>query len=337
VSAYRNTFGARERRRAEHAKAETALADVLPLMEKVYARRWSRIVGGSVGVFLGGIWPLLNFLPRHHFQSGAPFVTRSILTDWMLGSVALALLAAAITYPLARFRAKGALRSRNAIPVVDDEAADLAQLDAQAPFAWRERRLSALEAPSTALPMIATTAFAPLCLHLMFYLAWSTVDHGRGSLNDFSQWISVSMLVVGHAHIALAVCCLLFALAMSKLQTGDIVDRPKHRDWLRALGVATLVSAVPGILLLGVPPMISVATGLAFIPMMYLGARKALLHERAPIDAARELARTVTVDIADLEEHRAILLGEGPRVELIEEIWAPAPQEPDVAERPQAR
>jgi len=336
VSAYRNTFGARERRRAENAKAEAALVDVLPLMEKVYARRWSRIIGGGVGVLLGGIWPLLNFLPRE-YDGGSPFMPKSILTDWMLASVALSVLATAVTYPLARLGAKSALRPSKAPGVAGDETTDLARLEAESPFAWRERRLAALEAPSAALPMVATTAFAPLCLHLMFYLAWKTQEQGPASLADFGQWIAVSMLVVGHAHIALAICCVLFAVAMAKLQTAAIVVRPKHRDWLRALGVATLVSAVPGILLLGVPPMISVVTGLAFIPLMYLWTRKALLHERAPIDAARELARAVTVDIADLEEQRAALLGDGPRLAPTGDLWGTPANEPDAAMELQAR
>jgi hypothetical protein len=56
-----------------------------------------------------------------------------------------------------------------------------------------------------------------------------------------------------------------------------------------------------------------------------------LLRERAPIDAARELARAVTVDISDLEEHRAALLGEGPRVEPSEESWPTRPEESEAA------
>ncbi len=308
MNAYRTTFGPQERQRAENAKAESAIAEVLPQLEKVYAWRWSRLVGGSLGVLLGGIWPLLHFLPSRFNEDGERiFGPDDALAPFMLGSVAASLITALVTYPLARLRARRALGGAGAHGPRKGTADE-------APFAWRERRLSALEAPSAAMPMIATTAFTPLCLHLLAYLCLCTMDNSTPKLPDFGKWITISMVVVGHAHIALAICCVLYAVRLSKLPTNALVERPKHRDWLWALGIATLVSAVPGILLLGVPPLLSVATGLAFIPLMFLGIRRALIRERAPIDAARELALAVRVDIAELEQQRDELLLDGPRI-----------------------
>jgi hypothetical protein len=52
-----------------------------------------------------------------------------------------------------------------------------------------------------------------------------------------------------------------------------------------AYGWTCLAGAVPGFLLLGVPPLLVAVTGLTFIPASFWLARRAVLRERGHIEA----------------------------------------------------
>ena len=55
------------------------------------------------------------------------------------------------------------------------------------------------------------------------------------------------------------------------------------------------VSAVPGVLLLALPPIIAGATGILFIPFMFASMQRRLMHERTTLELAEE---TVHVRVA---------------------------------------
>ena len=77
-------------------------------------------------------------------------------------------------------------------------------------------------------------------------------------------------------------------------------------EWGKALGIAVLVAALPGVLLFCVPPLLALATGLAFIPFMYVLMRRRLMSERATIAELVDATRPRVVDPA----HAAAALDE---------------------------
>src|SRR5260370_38098921 len=91
-----------------------------------------------------------------------------------------------------------------------------------------------------------------------------------GSLQarGYDEWIRVSVLIVGNAHIALAVCAFLFARRLHRSSLEEMHCR-FHALWLKALGITVLVSAAPGVLLLAIPPVLTFVTGIAFVPGLF--------------------------------------------------------------------
>ncbi len=67
------------------------------------------------------------------------------------------------------------------------------------------------------------------------------------------------------------------------------------------------MAAVPGVVLLGLPPLIVFVTGAAFVPLAYHWIRARILAERSTI-AARD-ARCVdgAIELEDLEDARRVL------------------------------
>jgi hypothetical protein len=63
------------------------------------------------------------------------------------------------------------------------------------------------------------------------------------------------------------------------------------------------------VILLAVPPILAVITGLAFIPFMYLSARSRVLGERSALQQA-EIVTRVRVDVDEVEETQDALAQE---------------------------
>ncbi len=286
------------RRRAEFIKAATAVQPSLPELHRVYARRWGRIVGGAVGALLAGVWPFTFLVPG----SGSSFPDHSLPAYWLVGASLSSIVAGLAAGSVARVLARARFQPAPAPSATGDEQVDLARLDEADPFASRSRALERLEAPSLALPLVTASLLSPLLLHLVVYALLCLASSSALSMADYSAWIGMSMVIVGHAHLALAVCGLLFARKLRRMQTEEILARACYSDWGAALGVATLVSALPGLILFAVPPCVAAATGLVVVPAMYHLARWRLLRERAVTDAARELRARVCVDMLDIEQ-----------------------------------
>ncbi len=312
MSAYRGGIGFGLRRRTEFAKATAALEPSLPELHAVYARRWGRIVGGATGLFLAIVWPFTFLLPHTQppdegIYYRSPDYSPSVY--WMIGSFVAAILAGVVARPVARFLSRARFRTRPAPAMTGDEPLDVARLDAADPYASRARALSTLELPSVALPMITGSMFMPLVLHLLVYAVWCGLTSTSFKMNDYAAWIGMSMTIVGHAHIALAICTGLFARKLARTPSDEIEVQSRHRDWGVALGVATLVAAIPGVILLAVPPILTVITGLAFIPFMYMFARSRIQGERRALQRAQIVTR-VRVDVNEVEETQDVLAQE---------------------------
>jgi hypothetical protein len=246
---------------------------------RVYEGRCARTAAGMAGLAVGVV--MFADAARLLIVSGRldPANTAE-LTFLLWGGWALA----AVTYGVARLAAHARLRGMLA-PVLrsGDAAADLARLAGAAPRVVLARISWALERWSVAFPMMALSLLAPLTLHLLVAgtfrpALWLAEE------DAFGTWIAISVAIVGHAHLALAACCWRFARRARSLASVELMNRG-NKDWGTALGVALACSAVPGIVLIALPPLITLVTGLAFIPAMYLVMRRRLINERLTLEA----------------------------------------------------
>ena len=126
-----------------------------------------------------------------------------------------------------------------------------------------------------AWPLAALALLAPLTLHYLYYLA-TEAPVARGS---FDGWIGLSIAVVGHCHLLLAVLCWRFARRVRRRSAAELGHAPARDGWV-ALGLVTLASLVPGVALLGIPVLLVAVTGLLFIPAMFHWASLRVRRER---------------------------------------------------------
>lgn len=292
MSAYRDTALVL-RRRAELIKARAGLDDAMGDLHRVYARRWSRIVGGGVALtFVAALvgyllsWPFVDHVARNDAAT-------LLLLGGGVGGVVATILTR-IAFSLATRRV---FRRMAPLPEPTGRIAeDLAALEGASPWPAKETALRRLETASTMLPMIAISMLAPLTLHLGF----ATLMDGWKP-ESFSEWIAISGAIVGHAHIALAVTAALHARKLARSDVDAIAAMPTHKPWLTALGVAVLAASIPGIILLVVPPILTALTGFVFVPAMYLFMRHRLVSERTAMRVAELSCTGVRVDPAEAE------------------------------------
>jgi hypothetical protein len=143
-----------------------------------------------------------------------------------------------------------------------------------------ERSLFSMETASIALPLAGIAFAAPLTLHA----GVAVLD---GELRGFADWMRISAVLVGHAHLALAGHGLLFARTLHRARSGEESQRVRvERSWLGGLGVAVMCGIVPGIVLIGIPPVLVLVTGVVFIPASYMTLQIIFAHERAVVRRA---------------------------------------------------
>jgi hypothetical protein len=254
---------------------------------RLYAARVGRSAGGAgmVATMLVG-WPLLAVL-GYPLQNESGVMTMVLLSSWGVGLVA---------WQLARLLARWRFdRWLAAMPkVLDACAADqdpfraLARLDVTpSPARAVHRRIDRWQTAALALPMVGCSLAAPLTIHFLFVLACDAVgalapDHGSSfsEVRSFDEWIAMSALVVGHAHLVLAGHGVLFARRLRRLAAD--AEPPEGAGW-RALLWAVVASAIPGALIILIPPGLTFFTGLIFIPFMYGVARRTFVRERAEL------------------------------------------------------
>jgi hypothetical protein len=254
----------RQRRGAESGAAETA--------RRVVVRRVGWAAAGGVGTLLGAaalLRGLLSFTMEG--KHGAAAATSLLVGAWP----------AALVAGLASCAAARALTSRALdVPLVlsGDPAADLARFEAADPLRRLRELAQRLEFGSVALPLAALSLVAPLSIHAVVCVllgggVWVPLAE------EFGTWIGISALIVGHAHLVLLAMAVGWASSLRRSETS-VLRAGVHRSWGRALIVTVGVSAVPGIVLVAIPPLLVLLTGLAFVPAMYLAAAKRVERER---------------------------------------------------------
>jgi hypothetical protein len=296
---YRDTLEpVRRQVAAQIAARHRELADAAAL-GRLHAARVGRGAGGAamVATMLVG-WPLLAVLGpaldlnvwggSHHAVPGESGVlTLVLLSSWGVG-----LLAWQLARPLARWRFDQWLaampKGLDACAADPDPLRALAWLDVTpSPARAVHRRIDRWQTAALALPMVGCSLAAPLTLHFLFVLAcaavqgpWQESGFSFADVRSFDDWIAISALVVGHAHLVLACHAVLSARSLRRLPA----DAPPS-EWAgwRALMWTVVASAVPGIVAYLIPPVLTFFTGLVFIPLMYGAARRTFARERAEL------------------------------------------------------
>lgn len=233
-------------------------------LAKVYIWRQGRIWGGAAGVagFLVMVVAVASE-PRH--------ATPILLLTWV--AMALALL---LGLGGAWLRLRRAARRCSA--PTGDVFLDLARLELGAAVRMALHRSHRLERASLALPLCAFTLLAPLSLHLLFGVVFL-----EPTFHQFDNWIAISLMLVGHAHLTLMILAILHVVRLGRELDWGLPVGGAPRG-LRALAWTTLASAVPGIFLLAIPPLLVFITGLAFVPWVFAWASRRARTERQRLE-----------------------------------------------------
>lgn len=268
-SAYQQMIGMRL---AEMKVAREMVEPLLPRLRSVRAARTARALAGAVGI--AGAFAMPVFAVTG--DEAAP-------TYALLGAAGAALGTYAVARALFGLAGSFVRRTLRMPALTGDLEADLARLDASDPRRAIDRTVDSLEVWSTALPLGALSLLTPLMLHYAFVCVG-----GSETAAGFGRWIRLSLVIVGHAHLALMALAIRFARKMQRADAEDLAQMSIHREWLVAWLVTVVVSAVPGVLLLAVPPILTTITGLAFIPFMFALMRRVVINERSALELADE-------------------------------------------------
>lgn len=150
-----------------------------------------------------------------------------------------------------------------------DLRTDLERLDGDDALVHLRARLARTEDLNLDLFAIAICLLAPLSIHgvIGFLMDASMVEYAR--------WIRISLILVGHAHITLAVMAARYVRQLRNPVAG------KEPSWGTAFGWTILVTCLPGVILFAVPPLVSVFTALAFVPLLFAFLKGRVQSERA--------------------------------------------------------
>jgi hypothetical protein len=191
-----------------------------------------------------------------------------------------------IAYALGRVGAK-ILFGRPGIPRRSgDRWAYLAMLEAplfsDEDRAWTDR----LEVWSVALPMMAMALIAPLTIHAVVVGIARVVMGSSPVFLRFDRWIALSVVLVGHAHVTLAVLSYRFAKEIRALQWYEIEAKGRGLSATAVLWTVA-ASAVPGAILVLIPPAITLVTTMLFSPAMFCVMRRSVIEERAALGLSK--------------------------------------------------
>ena len=257
----------RARRRELIAAQRAEIAALDPQIPKVYERRLARTVAAVVAIAGTAGLPIVTLIVKHG------------LTTWLVGTVVAAVVAWWVALPVAR--RTFARRIAQPLEETADLHGDLARLEEQSALGLVAARIDRLERASVALPLVALSLLAPLVIHFAVYaLLVRPLSAGRGL--DFDDWIRLSLMLVSHAHLVLAAMALRFAKRLRRAPSDEIQLRTPSA-W-SAWGAAVGAAAIPGALLLLIPPLLVAATGAMFVPAMFNWARRQVWWERGLIE-----------------------------------------------------
>lgn len=262
--AYRDPLEGARLRHAELCTRHSAEQGDLAAADAVRGRRVARVAAAAVGA-LGVAALVATVIGRAvaglGLDGGA--VTPVLLGAWPAMGVA---------YVVGRVDAWGrvaALGER--LRPEADIFARIARLERRRPVEEARARAARLEQVSVALPLVALSLLAPLTVHF-------TVSALLG-LRNFDVWIVLSLAIVGHAHLVLAWLSTRYARFL-RTSDSDTVRRTWLRHATRVLGFTVLASAIPGVIFVLLPPIITAMTGLVVILPAFRAAACKIVAER---------------------------------------------------------
>ena len=265
--AYRDPLeGARLRYAELHARRtreQAALDDA----DRALGRRTARLAAGLTGVagILAITAAFLRTAVAQRPVDGEP--TTILLGVWPTMTVA---------YLLGRVDLWRRLGTRTEpARIKRDLHTEIAHMEQPLPIEAVRARATRLERASVSLPLVVAALLGPLTLHALVYVVL-----GGNSRARFDGWMLLSLAIVGHAHVALAWMGHRYATRMRDADSVDVRHGWANEAW-RVYGRTLLVAAIPGAILLFIPPILTAVTG-AFIilPAFYAMARQ-VVTERA--------------------------------------------------------
>lgn len=270
---------------AETDDARVQLAPLMPGVRKIAGKRMARMVAGTIGIT--GALAMVGFAISGDSDSYTTLAllgsSLALVCSWAFGRSIAAI--------VARFRKTKSI-SLALSGVLDADLATIEASDPRAELARIKARADDLEAPSIWLPASAMALLLPLLTHFAF----ASIIGMRTDTDGFDQWIRVSLIIVGHAHIALVVLIALFAKKVKKMSTEELATFRIHREWAKIWLIVIGISCLPGIILYLIPPLIVAVTGLATIPLIILLLYKAVLSERTELAFGEAAARVRVAD-----------------------------------------
>jgi hypothetical protein len=267
-------FYLRDRRDELVAEREAELADAWPDVSRVYARRVGRIAAGWIAIC--GAVLLVAFSIWRYVEGAATNIT---LTPILVGSVVIAPIAYALGWAVGRI----AIRfQRKDLELTGNAIVDLAQLDHDNRRSAITRHVSRLERASVAAPLAGWALLTPLTLH--FLVAFTQAESWAACVSSFDGWILASLVLTGFAHLTLVFLGWRYA---DKLRAWDHEREDAPNGPWSAWGWTILASCVPGIIALGIPPVIVALTGVLFIPATFTFMRWRVTQERFVLAATR--------------------------------------------------
>ena len=204
----------------ERREQDAMLVDVA---RRVACRRIGRAVGGGVGVVAG----LAAFLVG---LGGFPTHDGPVTHTAQLTSTALLFLAwpvALVAGGVARVVARVLLARGARVSFSGDAARDLRALEAADPLRDTCDRAMAWERASAALPLAAVSLLAPLTIHGLVWTGLAPSESFTSAVADFGAWIGLSVVLVGHAHLALLVCAVRWAFTAPHARDRRAARRPR--------------------------------------------------------------------------------------------------------------
>jgi hypothetical protein len=148
----------------------------------------------------------------------------------------------------------------------------------------RHRRLS------LALPLIAGILLTPLSLHFIGAAALGA------TLGGFVTYMCASTILIGHAYVVLILLAVRHVdRCYRDLSAAPAGGPPRNRGW-EATGAATAVACVPGLALLGIPPLLVALTGAVFLPPSFDWAARRAWHEELLLEASEVVEASAPAD-----------------------------------------
>lgn len=277
-AAYRDDIAAAKIRYDEKVVRWNATAASLSSAAEVHTLRSARIAAGSVGIIgvvVLAVAAAVSILVLHTTPKGG--LSLILLATWV---------AVVIAYQLARRRAAArAARAARAPAPSDDPWADLARLAALPPGASLHALAASQERASASLPLVALSLLLPLSIHGFLYASAVVATCHAEVIGNYDFWILLTMIGVGHAHLALAWFARSFAKSLASIPDHEVIAEAERRA-SRAFWWTVGISAIPGAYLVCIPPILVAVTGAIFCKPMFRRIAAEVLLERQELGEA---------------------------------------------------